>query len=93
LPQHHPAPLISTYDVVLPDTDANNCDRPDLLRHGVLLGFDARCQLRLPAGQERGPTILLADMNALVGFDDVTHHQIMHGAGVSGFSYWKDTDC
>jgi hypothetical protein len=32
-----------------------------LLRHGVLLGFGAPCQLALPAGQEHGRTIPLTD--------------------------------
>jgi len=58
--------LIKTYDVerVLPDIDAHNGDcRADWLRHGVLLGFGAPCQLRLPAGQEHGRTIPLSDIS------------------------------
>jgi hypothetical protein len=45
---------------VLPDIDAHNGDRGDWLRHAVLLGCGAFCQLRLPAGQEHGRTIPLA---------------------------------
>jgi hypothetical protein len=47
---------------VLPDIDAHYGDRrADLLRHGVLLDSSAPGKLRLPAGQEHGRTIPLAD--------------------------------
>jgi len=36
------------------------------LRHGVLLGFGAPCQLALPAGEEHGRTIPLTDAAILI---------------------------
>jgi hypothetical protein len=51
---------------VLADIDANHGDRrAELLRHSVLLGFGAPGKVPLPAGQEHGRTIPLADYRQL----------------------------
>jgi hypothetical protein len=48
---------------IRPDIDADHGDRGiGCLRHGVLLGFGAPCQLPLLAGQEHGRTIPLTDL-------------------------------
>ena len=60
LPQHDGAARIVAHDVkrILPDIDTDRGDRAiGCLRHGVLVVFDAPCQLRSLAGQEHGRTI------------------------------------
>ncbi len=69
LPQHDRAALIETHNVerVLADIHSNNGNRrAELLRHSVLLDFGAPGKLRLPAGQEHGRTIPLADAAILI---------------------------
>src|SRR5262245_27174142 len=65
LPQHDRATSIVTPDVkrVLADIDADHGDGSvEYLGHGVLLVFDAPCQLCLLTGQEHGRTIPLSDI-------------------------------
>jgi hypothetical protein len=75
---------------VLPDIDAHNGDRrADWLRHGVLLGFRAPCQLRLLAGQEHGRTIPLSEdwaMQAVMtmGLDIAKSVFQVHGVDAEG---------
>jgi hypothetical protein len=65
LPQHDRPALIKANNMerVLTNIDAYYDDRGvEYLRHGVLLVFGARGQLRSLAGQEHGRTIPLTDI-------------------------------
>src|SRR5215471_8770539 len=54
-------PRLSLSQTGAEDWQAYRDRRAHLLRHGVLLGLGAPCQLRLLAGQEHGWTISLAE--------------------------------
>lgn len=66
--EHDCTTRIQTYKMerVLANIDTDHGDRtPMILRHDVLLVFDAPCQLQSLAGQEHGRTIPLGDIETL----------------------------